>query len=266
MEASRYLARLGYKGAPETSPECLRALHKSHLLAVPFENLDIHIGRPIVLEEERLLEKIVEQRRGGFCYELNGAFAWLLRSFGFEVELLSAAVARPDGSFDPPFDHLALAVRLQEWWLCDVGFGDSFIEPIRLETGASTQRNIDYRVVETSDFTDLFGDEDTRLLERRKENGPWEAQYVFSLRPRVLSDFSAMCQYHQTSPESIFTQKRSCSMATEEGRVTVTGNRLIQTDGDTRTERELKDSIEYQQVLSKLFGVSLDLTSIDKMR
>jgi N-hydroxyarylamine O-acetyltransferase len=126
-----YLDRISYTGPLETTADGLRALHRAHMLSVPFENLDIALGRKIICDEEAILRKIVEQRRGGFCYELNGAFAALLREVGFTVTLLSARVARQDGSYGPDFDHLTLRVDLDEPWLADVGYGDSFVEPLR---------------------------------------------------------------------------------------------------------------------------------------
>src|SRR5246127_1155601 len=132
MDTAAYLARIGYTESTVPSSDSLRALHAAHLYAVPFENLDISLGRKITCEEERFLHKIVALRRGGFCYELNGAFAALLRELGFRVTLLSARVAREGGSASPDFDHLALRVDLDEPWLADVGFGDSFLEPLRL--------------------------------------------------------------------------------------------------------------------------------------
>src|SRR6185369_11099575 len=96
--------------------------------------LSIHSGESIVLDEDALYTKIVDQRRGGFCYELNGLFAGLLRALGFDVAMLAAGVARPDGSFGPIFDHMALMVTLNERWLVDVGFGDSFLEPLLLDS------------------------------------------------------------------------------------------------------------------------------------
>src|SRR5258708_24874467 len=141
MEIDAYLRRIRYAGETEPSQNTLRSLHRSHMFAVPFENLDISLGRKIICEENRFLHKIVDERRGGFCYEMNGAFAALLRELGFQVTLLSARVSEGDGRNGPEFDHMALRVELdEEDWLADVGFGDSFVEPLRLEPGLEQEQ------------------------------------------------------------------------------------------------------------------------------
>jgi len=250
-DVSKYLSRINYRGPLDVSAETLLELHKAHLLAVPFENLDIHLRRPIVLEEEKLIHKIVDERRGGFCYELNGAFSALLRALGFTVSMLSAGVARDDGSFDPPFDHMALLVQLEKRWLADVGFGDSFREPLLLdERGEQVQHNDAHRLVE---------DEDHLILQRRVDNS-WKPQFRFTLEPYHLSDFDDMCRYHQTSPDSPFTQRRTCTRATPEGRITVTSMRVIITDRGERTERELASHDEWTAALREHFGIELDRT------
>ena len=114
MNVAAYLERIGYSGGLAPGAETLRNIHRAHLFAVPFENLDIGWRREIRLNPEALVEKIVGQRRGGFCYELNGAFASLLRALGFQVTLLSARVPCADGTLGPEFDHLALRVDLDE--------------------------------------------------------------------------------------------------------------------------------------------------------
>jgi N-hydroxyarylamine O-acetyltransferase len=232
------------------TPRTLRELHEAHLLAVPFENLDIGLGRPIALDENALLAKIVARRRGGFCYELNGAFAWLLRALGFDVTLLSAGVARAGGGFGPEFDHLTLQVQLDEPWLVDVGFGDSFRRPLRLDC-EDTQPSGDRRAYRVARDDGYF------VLERRADSGPWQTQYRFTLRPRQPEEFAAMCRHHQTSPESHFTRQRICSRATPAGRVTISDSRLIVTTGVGRSERELEDEREWAAALREHFGVDL---------
>ncbi len=250
MNIEAYLRRINYTGPIEPNVRTLRELHVAHLLRVPFENLDNHIGREIVLEEDKLVSKIVDQQRGGICYELNGAFAGLLRELGFEVTILSAGVAREEGGFDPPFDHMTLMVRLEERWLADVGFGDSFREPLLLDSRVEqTQNGEAYRLVD---------EDDEHLILERYEKESWKPQYRFTLLPYELSDFGEMCRYHQTSPESPFTQRRTCSLATSEGRITVTGMRLITTVQGQRNERELADVKEYIAVLHEHFDVKLD--------
>ena len=204
-------------------------------------------------EEDAFLRKIVEQRRGGFCYELNGAFAWLLNELGFEVTLLSARVPREDGSSTPEFDHLTLRVDLEEPWLADVGFGDLFLDPLRLKVGMEQEMEQEqdgrkFRIVE---------EEGRFQLDRTDLEGSWKRQYSFSLIPRLLDEFAPMCHYHQTSPESPFTHKKVCSLATPHGRITVSDRRLIISRNGQKTERLLNSEGEWHSVLEEYFGVIL---------
>lgn len=216
------------------------------MLMVPFENLDIALGRTIICDEQSILRKIVEQRRGGFCYELNGAFAALLRELGFRVTLLSARVARQDGSCGPEFDHLTLRVDLEEPWLADVGFGDSFLEPLRLKIDfEQRQDGRKFRLVE----------ERGSLHMEMADPADWKRQYVFTLTPRHLGDFAGMCHYHQTSPESSFTQKRVCSRATPDGRITIADGKLIVTSNGKKEESALDSDQAWREALKKYFGI-----------
>ncbi|MGZ8843713.1 MAG: arylamine N-acetyltransferase family protein, partial [Pyrinomonadaceae bacterium] len=118
MDVQAYLDRIDYRGSLSRDSETIRQIHLAHFLSVPFENLSIHAREPIVLDDAALFEKIVERRRGGFCYELNGLFAALLRELGFEVAMLSAQVANDEGGFSRDFDHMTLMVSLDEQrWL-----------------------------------------------------------------------------------------------------------------------------------------------------
>lgn len=244
-----YLARIGYTGSSHPTAANLRALHRAHLFSVPFENLDIPLGRKIVVNEDSILNKIIVLRRGGFCYELNGAFSSLLRQLGFQVTLLSARVARVDGGEGPEFDHLTLRVDFEESWLADVGFGDSFLEPLRLSPES-----------EQSDPAGMFRllqDGNRWHLHRAEGPANWKPQYSFSLQPRQMGDFAGMCHYHQTSPQSHFTQNRICSLATPDGRMTLSGMKLIVTKNGHRQERMLTSESEWVRVLQEQFGITL---------
>ncbi|HEX6386070.1 MAG TPA: arylamine N-acetyltransferase [Anaerolineae bacterium] len=249
MNTAAYLERIGYQGPLAPSPETLRQLQVAHLLTVPFENLSIHAGEPIVLEDEALFDKIVVRRRGGFCYELNGLFAALLRALGFDVAMLSAAAMNPEAGFGPDFDHMALMVTLGQRWLVDVGFGDSFGEPLFLDKREEqVQGQRAYRI-------DAEGDR--FILWQRDGNNAWNAEYRFSLTPYSYSDYAEMCRYHQTSPQSHFTQRRVCSRATPNGRITLSEMRLITTRNGRRQEQQLADEAQYAEALRVHFGIVL---------
>jgi len=247
MDVHAYLARIGYDGPRAPTPEALSALHRAHLHAVPFENLDIPLGTPIELSPPALFDKVVTRRRGGFCYELNGLFGWLLGELGFAVELLSARVFN-GREFGPEFDHMLLRVEADGPWIADVGFGDSFLEPLPLGPGVQTQRGVDYQLVR---------DDPDWTLQQRKLGADWEPQYVFSLAPHSLADFEGMCHYHQTSPDSPFTRKSVCSRATPDGRVTLSNGRLIVTADGQREEHDVADEAAYRALLREHFEVDL---------
>ncbi len=226
--------------------EALRDLHLAHLRTLPFENLDIHLGVEISLRPDAIFDKLVTRRRGGFCYELNGGFASLLRSLGFPVTLLEARVFSDKRPF-LPFDHLCLRVDLDEPWLCDVGFGESFTLPLRLQTGIDQDDSRGRFRLDPSpeeEWLDLIGDGRT--------------QYRFSLTPRLLEDFGPCCHYHQTSPESHFTHSTVCSRLTAAGgRVTIRGRTLIETLAGERREREVASDDDLRNLYRQHFGIEL---------
>jgi N-hydroxyarylamine O-acetyltransferase len=250
VDISAYLTRIRYSGPTDPTAKTLRDLHRAHMFAVPFENLDISRGRKIVIDEGAILQKVVHLRRGGFCYELNCAFAALLRTLEFQVTLLSARVARADGGEGPEFDHLTLRVDLDESWLADVGFGDSFVEPLRLdpEHEQSDPAGI-FRIVEIRDCLQM---------EKADRAGDWKPQYSFTLQPRQIQEFAGMCHYHQTSPDSSFTQKRVCSLATAEGRITLSELKLIETTNGSRNEKILASEKEWIETLEQRFGIHFE--------
>jgi len=248
IDVNAYLERINYIGSREPSAQTLRDLQFAHLRSVPFENLSIHSNEPIVLDDAALFEKVVGRRRGGFCYELNGLFGALLRALGFDVEMLSAGVARSDGNFGPDFEHMTLLVKLDQRWIADVGFGDSFLEPLLLdEPGEQLQGARAYKFVTEDNY---------RVLMQRNYDGTWAAQYRFTLTPHQYGDYGAMCHYQQTSPESHFTQGRICTLVTAEGRVTLSELRLMKTNSvGERDEQTLPSENEYASALREHFGI-----------
>ncbi len=237
-----YLARIGAPYVENAEPDRLHELHRRHLLTVPFENLSIHLGEDIVLDDAALTTKIVGRRRGGFCYELNGAFAALLTALGYDVALLAARTHGPTG-LGIPYDHLVLRVGP---WLADVGFGSHSHYPVRLDDrGDQVDPGGTFRVEETPDGDwDVFKD--------------GEPQYRVWARPQRLADFVAGCWWHRTSPESHFTRSLVCSLTTENGRITLSGRRLVRTVAGERHEQDLGDDAEVMNAYRVHFGIDLE--------
>ena len=247
-EVEAYLDRIGVRAPVPVDAESLRDLQVKHLLAVPFENLSIHLGEPIVLDEQALVEKIVDRRRGGFCYELNGAFGALLSALGFGVTRLSARVFGANG-LGPPFDHMTLRVQAPpaaERWLVDVGFGRFSRYPLRLDSR-----------VEQADPAGIFvlRDGGQGDVDAVQDGTP---QYRIEPRPRDLADFAPTCWWQETSPASHFTRSLVCSRLTGTGMVTLAGRTLIRTTAGQRREQALAGDAEVLAAYREHFGIELD--------
>lgn len=253
MDPLLYLARIGYTGPIKRDAKTLRGLHVAHMQSIPFENLDIGLKRPIRLTGEALWDKIIIQKRGGFCYELNGLFAELLRNLGFDITYLNARVYDRQGQLGIDFDHLTLLVQVPGQagrWLADVGFGDAFNEPLDFEeSGEQVQGLRAYRLERLPNGFVTW---------QRNYDGAWERHYFFDLQPhRFPEEYEPACLYHQTSPRSSFTRASIISRATPDGRVSLEDRRLILTENGQRTERLIESKEEYERLLRKYFGVRL---------
>ena len=254
METAAYLTRIQYMEPIRPDVQTLHGLQQAHMLAVPFENLDIGLKRPIRLDLESLWNKIVVQRRGGFCYELNGLFGWLLEQIGFDVTYLNARDYHPeDDSFGIDFDHLVLLVRVPNEptrWLVDVGWGDSFTRPLEIDNHEWQEQGL--RAYRLEPFRDGY------QLWQRGYQGEVERQYFFDLVPhRFPAEYEATCEYHQTSPQSIFTRKRIISRLTEDGRVSLDSGRLILTKNGQRSEHPFENEDEFHALLKQYFDITL---------
>jgi N-hydroxyarylamine O-acetyltransferase len=254
MDTAAYLKRIRYTEHIRPDVQTLHGLQRAHMLNVPFENLDIGLKRPIQLDLETLWDKIVVRGRGGFCYEVNGLFAWLLQEIGFEVTYLNARDYHPqDDTFGIDFDHLVMLAGVPNdpaRWLVDVGWGDTFTHPLNLDNRDWQEDGL--RAYRLEPFRDGY------QLWQLGFNGEEERQYYFDLSAhRFPEDYEPTCHYHQTSPESTFTRKRIISRLTDDGRVTLDSERLILTKNGQRSEYPVGSEEEFLTLLKEYFDITL---------
>lgn len=265
LDPAPYLARLGVEPPMAPTLEALRTLHLAHIERVPFENADVVAGRPIRLEDTALVARLTEpgSRRGGFCYQLNGAFATLLEALGYQVDRLAARF-HGDDHMEPRLGHLALRVTIDgEPWLADVGAGYSFRAPLRLERDTDQDDpSGTFRIQKPADgHVPLAADDDAGALDVawRHRDGVFRPHYRFEPTPRELHEFAPTCEWTRTSPDSPFTQGWICAVGTAGGWATLDGRRLRVTQAGTNPiDRELDDDAELAQALERWFGVTAD--------
>ena len=243
-----YLERIGAGDADlRADHQTLRFLQRTHLLTVPFENLDIHWKRPIIPDIKRFHTKIVTERRGGFCYELNGLFNELLQALGFRTRLISARVFN-GAEHGPEFDHAAIIVSIDDGeYLADVGFGAFTAEPLRMAPGEIQNDTNGVFVIRK------YNDEYIEVAKR--ENSTWRSEYIFKDIERELSEFEDMCGFQQYSPESHFVKGKLCSIMTATGRKTLTDRSFIVTIGERKEETPVLSDAQFYSLLSHEFGI-----------
>jgi N-hydroxyarylamine O-acetyltransferase len=254
VDVAAYLERIGAERPASPTLDALGELALAHLYSVPFENLDIAAGRPLSVERERLFEKVVNRRRGGFCYELNGLFSWLLRELGYDVTLLAGQTVDPiTGAAGHPRAHLVLLVELDAPVLVDVGWGEVFRRPLALRPGNEhTDPAIaSYRLERHDGRWQVIERHDDEANLKPAE--AWRVAYRFDLTPRELGDFAEACRWQETE-SPFFTGHRFCTIATPDGRRTLMDDRLIVREAGARAERPVT-AAEWPGLLEELFGV-----------
>lgn len=227
--------------------DTLKCIQRQHLLNIPFENLDIINNKSIEFDIEKLSMKILEQNRGGICYELNGLLLQLLKAIGFDAKYIAAKVLE-DGN---EFDHVLILVFINsDRWLVDVGFGDNFLEPIKLEENIiQKDPNGDYKIIKVED--------NKYQLQRYINRCNYSIEYTFSLKERELAEFKERCNYFETSRQSRFRKNRMCSLERLNGRVSLSDNKLTITEDRKREEKAVQNELEFQTYLCEIFNINL---------
>jgi N-hydroxyarylamine O-acetyltransferase len=246
LDLDAYLARIGRRGRQRPDLETLRALHFAHVSHIPFENLDILLGRPIRIDLESLQEKLVERRRGGYCFEQNTLFASALRAIGFEVTLLAARV-RFGTNRVLPRTHMVLKIESEGAdWLADVGFGAAgLLAPVRFgETREARQFAWTYRLVRSAGQW---------VLQSLRE-GAWSDLYAFTLEPQLAVDFEVANHYVSTHAQSRFVRALTVQRAAPEERYTLV-DRELAIERANGTERRAVAEDDLLGLLSQTFGL-----------
>lgn len=244
-----YLERIDYQGSLEPNIETLRALHIAHATHIPFENLSLFVGEPILLDSEALQQKLIVRRRGGYCLEQNLLFASVLEALGFEVRRLAARVRfRTEKVL--PRTHVLLLVSLEHGrYLVDVGFGaEGLFYPVPLEGAEiSPQFAWAYRVIREGEQW---------VLQSQRDNS-WEGLYAFTLEPQEIVDYELANYYISTHPQSRFLQHFTAQLPSPEGRHILRDYDLYFDSGTQRTQRTLQTKAEMLEVLKTVFGIHL---------
>lgn len=241
-----YLERIDYSGSRDASEETLRELHIAHTLNVPFENLDVFYRKPILLDEASLYKKIVENRRGGYCFEMNGIFSIALQTIGFKVFNLLARVTIDGCHYTTKTHQVILVETGNKKWLADVGFGnDGIVAPLSIENNADQKQFAHvYRIMEDKEYGCLL---------QRKENGKYRSMYAFTLDRCYPEDFEMSNHYTATFPESFFMKMRMCTMPTKEGRITLVDNQFKKAKNGFIEEKAIKNEADFKYYLREHF-------------
>lgn len=252
MNLEQYMNRIHLTNFRELHGiELLKAIHTKHLLHIPFENLDLMNGIPLSMDAEHVFNKVVKNKRGGLCFELNSLLYSVLETLGFHVSYLSGQFWNADKqTWNPECSHLALLVQLDERYLFDVGVGDGFLEPLHLKANkVYSDISGTYRFIEASE-------NDSLILQKENESGEWEKMFKVSLLPRHHNQFEPLLQELQEDESSIFKQKKMCSKATSDGRISLTEEALTITKNGVKTKHPLSTEREWKTLLFEHFGIS----------
>jgi N-hydroxyarylamine O-acetyltransferase len=246
MHLLAYLNRIGYRGSVRPDRETLFAVHRAHIESVPYENLDIHLGRRLELSDEFFFDKIVTRRTGGWCYVMNGSLSWALREIGFHVRRVVAGVNRELMGDEMLTNHLAVIVDLDQPYLCDAGLSDALLEPVPLKEGTFAQGGFSMSLARIGDGW-------------RFTNHPagGAKSFDFSETPVELDAFAKRCDVLQTSPDSNFVKTILCVRRHENRIDRLRDATLMTITPEGQTMRVISSLSDYASVLRELFDLDL---------
>jgi N-hydroxyarylamine O-acetyltransferase len=244
VELAGYLARIGHGWHVRPKLPTLRSLHRAHVLAIPFEALDVQLGRVPSLDPAAIYDKIVERRRGGWCYEMNGLFGAALEAIGFKVTRLSCGVMRQDGGDERLGTHLALLVDCEGPWLCDVGFGGSLLEPLPL---ANASREDAPYALALEQLEDGFW----RFTERHET--PFS--YDFRTGPADEALLAAKRDWQSTHAESNFTLNFVAQKRHPDRHLVLRGRVLTERAAQGTTTHAIDSADEFVATLKDCFDI-----------
>lgn len=247
MDVQAYLDRIGYAGIPRVDLATLRDLHRRHLQAIPYENFDVQLRRPGSLDPQRAYDKIVGGGRGGWCYEMNGLLAAMLREIGFTVTEMAGAVLRSERGESSHGNHLVLRVDLDQPYIADVGFGDGTLEPVPLSAGNYHCAGFDFRIEQLEDGWLRF--------HNHPQGGA--AYFDFQDAPAQRAQLEATSHWLRTSPESIFTQTALAFRHHPGGVRVLLGRTLNQVTPDHKTSKIIETADELVAILREEFSLDL---------
>jgi N-hydroxyarylamine O-acetyltransferase len=246
MNIDAYLDRIQVSGPLPPTLETLKRVHAAHLRAIPYENLDVQFGRPVTIERAAIFDKIVNRRRGGWCYEMNGLLGSALGELGFKVTRATGAVMREMFGQATEANHLVLRVEMEEGlYLADVGFGDGPIEPIRIVEGDFTAGGLPFSVSRV--------DENWWRLRNHPFGGA--SSFDFNLAPASEAQLAAKCDELQYGPQSHFVQNLFCFRFRKNSVVGVRGRVVRTVTPEGYEDRVLNSADE----LVRFFDEELDL-------
>ena len=249
IDANKYLERIKFTERARADIQTLKSLHQHHVMQVPFENLDVHYHRLFDLELSNIYRKVVDNSRGGFCYELNYLFSRLLNAVGFSTQIISSRIFDANGAVGPEFDHMSIRVGGDCDYIADVGFGDLFVLPLEIKEGVQSDgRNM---------FLIESNGRDDYTLSMSPDGLNFQKKYVFNLAEVPIESFKEPCLDKQTNPESYFVKNTVCTMATESGRITLFNDKLIKKTYGDRSEISILSDIDLRVQLRKNFNIEI---------